>query len=96
MELHAEGGQIQEGQPFQGAVVEILMGGLNRSEVGSDPGREEEWGGPYGPYLIPSYFHSRSPGHHAIVYTLGVPYLRTPAYAISWLVCLYLLWQVLA
>lgn len=33
---------------------------------------------------------------HAIVYTLGVPYLRTPAYAVSWLVCLYLFWQVLA
>ncbi len=33
---------------------------------------------------------------HAGLYTLGVPYLRTPTFAVSWLVCLYLLWQVLA
>lgn len=32
---------------------------------------------------------------HAIFYTMGIPYLRTPAFAVSWLVCLYLLWQVL-
>ena len=31
---------------------------------------------------------------HVIFYTLAVPYLRTPAFAVSWLVCLYLLWQV--
>ncbi len=32
---------------------------------------------------------------HAGLYTLGVPFLRTPAFAVSWLVCLYLLWRVL-
>ena len=32
---------------------------------------------------------------HAGVYTMGVPFLRTPAFAVSWLVCLYLLWRVL-
>lgn len=33
---------------------------------------------------------------HAVFYTMGIPYLRTPAFAVSWLVCLYLLGQVLA
>ena len=33
---------------------------------------------------------------HVVVYSMGVPFLRTPAFAVSWLVCLYLLWQVLA
>ncbi len=33
---------------------------------------------------------------HIILYTLGVPFLRTPAFAISWFVCLYLLWQALS
>ncbi len=33
---------------------------------------------------------------HGVLYTVGVPYLRTPAFAVSWLVCLYLLWQVFA
>lgn len=56
----------------------------------SDPGREEEWGGPYGPYLIPSYFRSEE-GVHVIVYTLSSwnPYqvhlmetmLLTPGYS---------------
>ena len=32
---------------------------------------------------------------HAVFYTMSIPYLRTPAYAASWLVCLYLLWRVL-
>ena len=31
---------------------------------------------------------------HFIFYASGTPYLRTPAFAVSWLVCLYLLWQV--
>ncbi len=33
---------------------------------------------------------------HAIFYTIGVPYLRTVAYSVGWLVCIYLLWQILA
>ncbi|MGI9406360.1 MAG: MAPEG family protein [Hyphomicrobiaceae bacterium] len=40
-----------------------------------------------------NFFFARAA--HAIVYTMGVPYLRTVAFSISWLVCLYLLWQVL-
>lgn len=32
---------------------------------------------------------------HAAIYAMGIPFLRTPAFAVSWLVCLYLLWQVL-
>ncbi len=32
---------------------------------------------------------------HAGFYTVGIPFLRTPAFAVSWLVCLYLLWRVL-
>ncbi|NKB20917.1 MAG: MAPEG family protein [Alphaproteobacteria bacterium] len=32
---------------------------------------------------------------HVVVYTMGVPFLRTPAFAVSWLACLYLLWQIL-
>ena len=31
---------------------------------------------------------------HVVVYTLSIPYLRTPAFSVSWLTCLYLLWQV--
>ena len=33
---------------------------------------------------------------NAIVYTAGIPYLRTAAFAVSWLACLFLLWQVFA
>lgn len=33
---------------------------------------------------------------HVIVYVMAVPYLRTAAYAVSWLTCLYLLWRVLS
>lgn len=33
---------------------------------------------------------------HVIVYTAGVPFLRTAAFAVSWLACLFLLWQVFA
>jgi uncharacterized MAPEG superfamily protein len=33
---------------------------------------------------------------HAIIYTMGIPYLRTLAYTIGWLACLYLLWQIIA
>ncbi len=31
---------------------------------------------------------------HVVFYALGIPYLRTPAFAVSWLMCLYLLWHV--
>src|SRR5690606_7895783 len=46
------------------------------SAVGHDdglswPGREEEWGGEYGPYLVPEWSSSPAPGLHAIVYTLS-------------------------
>lgn len=37
----------------------------------SDAGRENEWGGEYGPYLIPEWFSSPEPGVYAIVYTLS-------------------------
>lgn len=33
---------------------------------------------------------------HAIIYTMGIPYLRTIAYTVGWVACLYLLWQILA
>jgi len=46
------------------------------AEVGHDdglswPGREDEWGGEYGPYLIPDWFASPAPGVYSIVYTLS-------------------------
>ena len=31
---------------------------------------------------------------HIGIYIMGIPYLRTVAFSISWLVCLFLLWQV--
>lgn len=37
----------------------------------SERGREEEWGGEYGPYLIPSYFRDGPAGVHRIVYALS-------------------------
>ncbi len=38
----------------------------------SEPGRETEWGGEYGPYLVPAWFADGPvPGSHAIVYTLS-------------------------
>ncbi|HEX6812822.1 MAG TPA: DUF4185 domain-containing protein [Planctomycetota bacterium] len=37
----------------------------------SDAGREEEWGGEYGPYLVPEWCTSPAPGVHALVYTLS-------------------------
>jgi len=37
----------------------------------SEAGREDEWGGEYGPYLIPEWFASPSPGVYSIVYTLS-------------------------
>ncbi|MBI5363787.1 MAG: DUF4185 domain-containing protein [Planctomycetes bacterium] len=36
----------------------------------SDPGREEEWGGEYGPYLVPQWWNSTDAGP-ALVYTLS-------------------------
>jgi hypothetical protein len=36
----------------------------------SEPGREGEWGGEYGPYLVPQWFTSES-GVHSIVYVLS-------------------------
>lgn len=37
----------------------------------SEPGREEEWGGEYGPYLVPQWCGSPRPGVHELVYTLS-------------------------
>jgi hypothetical protein len=37
----------------------------------SERGREEEWGGEYGPYLIPSYFGEGPRGVHRLVYVLS-------------------------
>ena len=37
----------------------------------SDPGREDEWGGEYGPYMIPHWTTSDAPGVFSIVYTLS-------------------------
>ncbi|HUS64053.1 MAG TPA: DUF4185 domain-containing protein [Kofleriaceae bacterium] len=37
----------------------------------SEAGREEEWGGEYGPYLVPEWFTEPAPGVHEIVYTLS-------------------------
>ena len=37
----------------------------------SEPGRENEWGGEYGPYLVPEWFSSPEPGVYSIVYTLS-------------------------
>lgn len=41
-----------------------------------------------------SFFFARLA--HAVLYTLGIPYLRTVAFAIGWFACLYLLWQIFA
>ncbi|HET6610555.1 MAG TPA: DUF4185 domain-containing protein [Kofleriaceae bacterium] len=48
----------------------------NESVVGhddglSDRGRENEWGGEYGPYLVPEWFSSPAPGVFAIVYLMS-------------------------
>lgn len=37
----------------------------------SDPGREDEPGGEYGPYFVPEWFHDEPGGGHALVYTLS-------------------------
>lgn len=37
----------------------------------SEPGREDRWGGEYGPYLAPQWFRSTASGLHQIVYTLS-------------------------
>jgi hypothetical protein len=37
----------------------------------SEVGRENEWGGEYGPYLIPSWFTTVSPGVYSIAYVLS-------------------------
>lgn len=37
----------------------------------SEPGREEEWGGEYGPYLVPAWFSSGPPGVHFITWVLS-------------------------
>jgi hypothetical protein len=37
----------------------------------SERGREETWGGEYGPYLIPAWFADPSPGVHELVYTMS-------------------------
>ncbi|MFE8598942.1 DUF4185 domain-containing protein [Archangium violaceum] len=37
----------------------------------SEPGREEEWGGEYGPYLIPRYFEEEPGGVLSLVYTMS-------------------------
>lgn len=37
----------------------------------SERGRAEEWGGEYGPYLVPSWFENPAPGVTALAYTLS-------------------------
>lgn len=37
----------------------------------SEPGRDEEWAGEYGPYLVPEWCSSPSPGVMQLVYTLS-------------------------
>ncbi len=37
----------------------------------SEPGRDEEWGGEYGPYLVPQWCTSPAAGVHELVYTLS-------------------------
>lgn len=37
----------------------------------SERGRDEDWGGEYGPYLVPSWFESPAPGVTALAYTLS-------------------------
>lgn len=37
----------------------------------SEPGRDDVWGGEYGPYLVPEWCSSPAPGVHAVVYTLS-------------------------
>jgi len=37
----------------------------------SEPGREEEWGGEYGPYLVPQWTVNEAAGVHSLVYTLS-------------------------
>ncbi len=37
----------------------------------SEPGREEDWGGEYGPYLVPAWCSSPAPGVQELVYTLS-------------------------
>ncbi len=47
-----------------------------RSAVGyddglSEPGREEDWGGEYGPYLVPQWCRSPAPAVQELVYTMS-------------------------
>jgi hypothetical protein len=37
----------------------------------AEPGRDEEWGGEYGPYFVPTWFADGPPGVHTITYTLS-------------------------
>lgn len=37
----------------------------------SERGREDEWGGEYGPYLVPRWSSTVAPGVHELVYTLS-------------------------
>jgi len=39
-----------------------------------------------------TFFYARVA--HAVIYTMGIPFLRTVAYTVGWLVCLFLLWQI--
>ncbi len=37
----------------------------------AEPGRDDEWGGEYGPYLVPSWFADGPAGVHTVYYTLS-------------------------
>lgn len=37
----------------------------------AEPGREDQWGGEYGPYLVPEWSRSPAPGVDELVYTLS-------------------------
>jgi hypothetical protein len=47
------------------------VGAVGYDDGIAEIGREEEWGGEYGPYLIPGYFTDDAPGVHTIVYALS-------------------------
>jgi hypothetical protein len=47
------------------------LGAVGYDDGLSDPGRDEEWGGEYGPYLVPEWCTSPEPGVFALVYALS-------------------------
>lgn len=48
-----------------------FMHAVGSSDTLSEPGREDEWGGQYGPYLVPSWTEKLGNGDTAIYYTLS-------------------------